>query len=78
MKMTSEHFAQLEALLRPHDTAFHRDRYAVAGHSTRRYQWDLVRHAGALPFICDSLYQYLNDDHIQTALNRIIKPLEAA
>lgn len=77
MKMTREHFDQLAAMLRPHDTGFHRDRYAAAGHSTRRYQWDLVRHAGAMSFICDALYQYLNDDHIQTALNRIVKPLEA-
>jgi len=75
MKMTREHFDQLATILRPHDTEFHRSRYAAAGHSTRRYQWDLVRHAGAMSFICDALYQYLNDDHIQTALNRIVKPL---
>lgn len=76
MKIKPEHFAHLRAELAKVDTDFHRGRYANAGLSTRRYQWDAVRYAGLMPWLCDTLYTYLNDDHIQTALNRLIKPLE--
>ena len=76
MKIKPEHFAHLSAALAKVDTDFHRGRYANAGLSTRRYQWDAVRAAGLMPWLCDTLYTYLNDEHIQTALNRIVKPLE--
>lgn len=76
MKMQPDHFATLKTMLEPVATSeFHRSRYLAAGLSTTRFQWDAVRHVGAMPFICDVLYKYLNDDHIQTALNKIIKPL---
>lgn len=76
MKMQPTHFAHMREALAKHDTDFYRSRYAAAGLSTRRYQWDLVRHAGLMTWLCDTLYSYLNDDHIQTALNKIVKPLE--
>jgi len=75
MKIKPEHFAHLQATLAKHDTEFHRSRYAAAGLSTTRYQWDIVRHANLMTWLCDTLYSYLNDTHIQTALNKIIKPL---
>jgi len=75
MKITAQDFAQLEAMVKTKDTDFYRSRYAAAGLSTTRYQWDLVRASGAMSFVCDVLYKYLNDSHIQTALNRIVKPL---
>ena len=75
MKMLPEHFAHMRARLEIVDTSVLRGRYANAGHSTKRYQWDAVRNAGLMPWFCDTLYTYLNDDHIQTALNKLIKPL---
>ena len=75
MKMIPTHFQALRAKLTPMDTEENRAAYAAAGHSTRRYQWDLVRASGALPFVCDTLYTYLDDTHIQTALDRIVQPL---
>lgn len=78
MKIKPDHLAHLSAALSKIDTDFHRARYAAAGLSTRRYQWDAVRAAGLMPWLCDTLYTYMNDDHIQTALNRVIKPLEQA
>jgi len=76
MKIKPEHFEHLRETVSKYNTDFHRSRYVAAGLTTRRFQWDLVRHAGLMPWLCDTLYKYLNDDHIQTALNRIIKPLE--
>lgn len=75
IKMKPEHVAHIRAAIGKWDTAYHRDRYAAAGLSTTRYQWDLVRAAGLMPWICDTLYPYLNDTHIQTALNRLVKPI---
>ena len=75
MKMLPEHFAHMRARLATVDTSFHRGRYESAGHTTKRYQWDAVRYAGLTPWLCDTLYKYLNDEHIQTALNKIIPPL---
>jgi hypothetical protein len=78
MKIKPEHVEHMRAAIAPFDTSFHRGRYAAAGLSTTRYQWDALRHAGLMPWLCDTLYTYANDTHIQTALNRIIKPLESA
>jgi hypothetical protein len=75
MKIKPVHFEALSLALSPVDTPERRAAYREAGLSTRRYQWDLVRIAGLMTWLCDNLYSYLNDDHIQTALNRIVKPL---
>ena len=78
MKMQHQHIEHIRAAVAKLDTDFHRSRYAAAGLTTKRYQWDLIRAAGLMPWLCDTLYAYLNDTHIQTALNRVIKPLEHA
>ena len=75
MKMQAEHFDHLRAALTPCDTEFHRSRYQAARLTTRRYQWDMVVQAGLTFWLCDTLYAYLNDNHIQTALNKIVRPL---
>lgn len=77
MKIKPEHVQHMREALAKWNTDFHRSRYAAAGLSTKRFQWDAVRAAGLIPWICDTLYAYANDDHIQTALNRIIAPLES-
>lgn len=76
MKITPEHLEHIRKAVAPHDTTFHRERYVASGYSTARYQWDLVRHAGLMPWLTDTLYKYANDTHIQTALNKLIKPLD--
>ena len=76
MKIKPNDYNTLAAMLGTKDTEFYRSRYVAAGLSTTRYQWDLVRASGAMSFVCNVLYKYLNDSHIQTALNRIVKPLE--
>lgn len=75
MKIKPEHIEHMRNALTEFDTDFHRSRYAAAGLSTTRFQWDTVRAAGLIPWLCDVIYPYANDDHIQTVLNRIIKPL---
>jgi hypothetical protein len=40
-----------------------------------RLMFDLQRKAGLLNFVCDTIYQYANDDHYQTALFKAGKEL---
>jgi hypothetical protein len=37
----------------------------------KRFRWDLFHVAGLNNYACDTLYTYLNDDHIDTALRKI-------
>lgn len=75
MKMQSAHFDHIAAKIAELDTPALRAAYCDAGLSLKRYQWDITRQVGLIPFVCDTLYQYLDDTHIQTALNRIIPAL---
>ena len=75
MKMQSAHFDHIAAKINALDTPALRAAYRDAGLSLKRYQWDITYQVGLTAYICDTLYSYLNDDHIQTALNRIIPAL---
>ena len=44
----------------------------------RRFCFDLLHGAGLSSFVCGNLYQYLNDDHIYTALKAICPAIERA
>lgn len=42
----------------------------------KRIRWDLCYKAGLIPWICDHLYPHgINDDHVDTALRRIMKEI---
>lgn len=75
MKMQTVHFDHIAEKIAALDTPALRAAYRDAGLSLKRYQWDITRQVGLIPFVCDTLYQYLDDTHIQTALNRIIPAL---
>lgn len=72
MKMQTAHFDYIAEKIAALDSPYLRGVYRNAGLSLKRYQWDVTYQAGLSAYICDTLYPYLNDDHIQTALNRII------
>ena len=46
-------------------------KYKELGLSDERFRWDILNHAGLTKWVCDNLYPYLNDSHIDTALKRI-------
>lgn len=41
----------------------------------KRYRWDLMYAAGVSQYICDNVYKYADDTHIDTALKQIVKEL---
>ena len=46
------------------------------GFSERRVAWDLLNAAALNPFVCSTLYNYLNDVHIDTALRKIMREVQ--
>lgn len=52
-----------------------RTAYKNSGLSDKRLRWDAARQADLIPFLCDTVYQYANDDHIDTALRQYFSKL---
>lgn len=54
-------------------------KYQEAGLTTQRYMWDAFRFAkvqgNTTSWICDELYKYLDDSHINTALKAAFSEL---
>ena len=71
MKITLEHYNQLAASLQPAIDDNPIQAYREAGLSEKRYRWDMTYKAGLSKWICDNLYPYLDDSHIDTALRSI-------
>lgn len=40
-----------------------------------RFFSDVLHYAGLTPFVCEELYDYMNDSHIQTALKSVLPTL---
>ncbi len=79
MKMTAEHFATLKEachkVLTENPNA--QDTYHQHGLTPKRFRWDVLYAAkindeSSSRWICDNLYSYLNDTHIDTALKTIV------
>jgi len=82
MKMSAEHYEYLKNAIAPMADKIrsHRKFIENEGKSKdieKRLRWDLTYYAGLSQWICDNLYEYLNDDHIDTALRRIVSELES-
>ena len=81
MKIQPDHYAHMrdaiEALPRDavvaHKAALENDpRVKDLG---MRYRWDLLHAARLTPWLCDTIYPYANDTHIDTALRAIVNEL---
>jgi hypothetical protein len=40
-----------------------------------RLRWDIAHRAGLTSWFCDEIYSYADDDHIDTALRKIMREL---
>lgn len=63
MKIRQEHLEHLRVALA--------DR--LPPNATMRQRWDALYAAGLSRWICDNLYSYMNDTHIDTALRSLSK-----
>jgi len=76
MKIKPEDLQTLKALIEPilQKTPVSMYRQANPTFSDKRVRWDYFHAAGrpALTFLCDVLYEYMNDSHMDTALKTIV------
>ena len=76
MKMTTEHFAILEAAMNKSMQDGAMLPFDTSEWTNKRFRWQWLYETKidgqrCSAWICDHLYSYLNDDHIDTALRRI-------
>lgn len=84
LKITPEHLATMRGAIQPLDTVDRRLQYSNRLFPradrcldvNKRYRWDLLWMAFKEKWVCDTLYPYLNDTHIDSALRSIIYDLE--
>ena len=72
--MKSEHYEELQGAISSAvipDQMGSEAEYLAAGNTLKRYRWDRLWIAKQSNWICQNLYPYLNDDHIDTALRQM-------
>lgn len=78
MKIRKPFADTITAAVQALDTPARRAAYKAAGHSNKRYRWDLLWASGLTELICDIVYPAGgNDDHIDTVLRRAVPDLNA-
>ena len=85
MKITKEHYSHMKQAIagvwtkEKHNA--HRAFIVNEGKAKdveRRLRFDWMYYAGLTKFICDNIYAYANDEHINTALKNIVSELSDA
>jgi hypothetical protein len=84
MKIHNDHYAYMRDVI----GAIPRPRFEVikanvksdkrVQDQAKRLRWDLLYSAGLTKWICDNLYSYADDSHIDTALRAIVSSLNLA
>lgn len=87
MKIKPEHYEHLKQAIVPLlEKGKTDERYTEAYYVThgigkdhaKRFRWDaLYSIPGMSKWICDTLYQYIDDTHIDSALKKIVKDYQA-
>jgi hypothetical protein len=76
MKITEQDLITLRGFVTPVLARVPVNEYRAANpqFSDKRVRWDYFHAAGrpALSFLCDTLYKYMNDTHMDTALKSIV------
>lgn len=82
MKMKPDHYNHMKSAIASIDTAKVASHKEALTHDARvkdlekRFRWDLCHAAIPSSWICDNLYSYLDDSHVDTALRSIIRELD--
>lgn len=73
MKIKPEHFDTLREIVTTADRTFPsiREEFEAGRLSAKRFRWDLLFAGRGSSWVCENLYPYMNDDHLDTALRRI-------
>lgn len=84
MKIKPEHYAHMlaaiKAKLDQNEPTLKQSYYIdnkIGKDPLKRHRWDLMHSCRMSRWLCDNVYPYANDDHIDTALKAIIKELQS-
>ncbi len=76
MKIIPEHYAYMARAVSEIATTRNlgefEAKYRLQGLTPKRFRWDCAHDAGLIRWFCDNVYPYANDDHIDTALRRLM------
>ena len=81
MKIRPEHYNHMKSAIADLDPAKVAAHKEALTHDARvkdlekRFRWDLCHAAIPPSWICDNLYSYMDDTHIDTALRSIVRAL---
>ena len=82
MKISPNHYqhmkAAIAAIATPVKIAAHRKFIVNEGKAQdveKRLRWDMSYYSGLTPYICDNVYSYADDTHVDTALRQIMREL---
>lgn len=80
MRMSQDHYGYIYNAIKQNrkDISLYKEslkKEASVKNIEARLRWDLLYIWVGSRWVCDNLYTYLNDDHIDTALRRIFKEL---
>lgn len=83
MKIRPEHYEHMKAAIAPlmHLVPAHREFVIAEGKARdveKRIRWDLCYKAGLSSWMSSTLYGYVHDSHIDTALRNIVAELQVA
>lgn len=80
MKIKDEHYKQIVEAFTLHkdDIAKHREtlkeeKLVLPKDPEKRLRWDALHCTLGVKWVCDNIYPYANDDHLDTALRRAIE-----
>jgi hypothetical protein len=77
MKIRIEHYQEMKTAIAalPREKVLEHKALELGNDKQKRFLWDLFSAAKLYILASDCLYDYLNDDHIETALKSIAKEL---
>lgn len=77
LKVKEEHIETLRMLLQPYLNTQRAAEYAARGMTPRRYRWDALWAAGRkttlVAAVVREIYEYANDDHLDSVLKLLAK-----
>lgn len=81
MKMSQDHYGYIYNAIKKNEAIIEKHRACLLKDPRvkdleKRLRWDMLYTSVSSQWVCDNLYPYLNDDHIDTALRRIFKELD--
>ena len=71
MKIKPEHIQYIRTAICRDSKTLTLAEYTAMGLTPKRWRWDLLNRAHITQWICDTIYPYANDEHLDTVLRRI-------